>query len=51
MSIPAAVAARRHAEALLLADGGVARAGIALAREMDLGWLRDVAAGEPATGA
>jgi ATP-dependent DNA helicase RecG len=46
-----AVAARRHAEALLLADGGVARAGIALAREMDLGWLRDVAAGEPATGA
>jgi ATP-dependent DNA helicase RecG len=46
-----AVAARRHAEALLLADGGVARAGIALAREMDLGWLRDVAAGEPTTGA
>ena len=46
-----AVAARRHAEALLLADGGVARTGAALAREMDLGWLRDVAAGEPATGA
>jgi ATP-dependent DNA helicase RecG len=46
-----AVAARRHAEALLLADGGMARTGIALAREIDLGWLRDVAAGEPATGA
>ncbi len=46
-----AVAARRHAEALLLADGGVARTGLALAREMDRGWLRDVAAGEPATGA
>ena len=46
-----AVAARRHAEALLLADGGVARTGTALARELDRGWLRDVAAGEPATGA
>jgi len=46
-----AVAARRHAEALVLAGGGVARAGAALAAELDHGWLRDVAAGEPATGA
>ncbi len=46
-----AVAARRQAEALLLADGGIAGTGVALAREMDLGWLRDVAAGEPASGA
>jgi hypothetical protein len=29
----------------------MARTGIALAREIDLGWLRDVAAGEPAPGA
>jgi ATP-dependent DNA helicase RecG len=46
-----AVAARRHAEALVLADGGVGRAGAAFAAELDHGWLRDVAAGEPATGA
>ena len=46
-----AVAARRHAESLLLAGGGVARAGAAFAAELERGWLRDVAAGEPATGA
>jgi ATP-dependent DNA helicase RecG len=46
-----AVAARRHAESLVLAGGGVARAGAAFAAELDRGWLRDVAAGEPATGA
>ncbi len=46
-----AVAARRHAESLVLAGGGVARAGAAFAAELDHGWLRDIAAGEPATGA
>ena len=46
-----AVSARRHAESLVLAGGGVARAGAAFAAELDHGWLRDVAAGEPATGA
>jgi ATP-dependent DNA helicase RecG len=46
-----AVAARRHAESLVLAGGGVARAGAAFAAELDRGWLRDDAAGEPATGA
>ena len=46
-----AVAARRHAEALVLAGGGLGRAGAAFAAELDRGWLRDVAAGEPATGA
>jgi len=46
-----AVAARRHAESLVLAGGGVARMGAAFAAELDHGWLRDVAAGEPATGA
>jgi ATP-dependent DNA helicase RecG len=46
-----AVAARRHAESLVLAGGGVARAGAAFAAELEHGWLRDVAAGEPATGA
>jgi ATP-dependent DNA helicase RecG len=46
-----AVAARRHAEALVLAGGGLGRAGAAFAAELDHGWLRDVAAGEPATGA
>ncbi len=46
-----AIAARRHAESLVLAGGGVARAGAAFAAELDHGWLRDVAAGEPATGA
>jgi ATP-dependent DNA helicase RecG len=46
-----AVAARRHAESFVLAGGGVARAGAAFAAELDHGWLRDVAAGEPATGA
>ena len=46
-----AVAARRHAEALVLAGGGLDAAGAAFAAELDHGWLRDVAAGEPATGA
>jgi ATP-dependent DNA helicase RecG len=46
-----AVAARRHAESLVLAGGGVARAGAAFAAELDHGWLRDIATGEPATGA
>jgi len=46
-----AVAARRHAESLVLVGGGVARAGAAFAAELDHGWLHDVAAGEPATGA
>ncbi len=46
-----AVEARRRAEAFVLADGGVARAGAAFADEIDRGWLRDLAAGEPATGA
>jgi ATP-dependent DNA helicase RecG len=46
-----AVAARRHAEALVLAGGGLGAAGSAFAAELDHGWLRDVAAGEPATGA
>jgi ATP-dependent DNA helicase RecG len=46
-----AVAARRHAEALVLAGGGLGAAGAAFAAELDHGWLRDVAAGEPATGA
>jgi ATP-dependent DNA helicase RecG len=46
-----AVAARRHAEALVLAGGGLGTAGAAFAAELDHGWLRDVAAGEPATGA
>jgi ATP-dependent DNA helicase RecG len=46
-----AVAARRHAEALVLAGGGLGRAGAAFAAELDHGWLRDIAAGEPATGA
>jgi ATP-dependent DNA helicase RecG len=46
-----AVAARRHAESLVLGGGGIARRGAAFAAELDHGWLRDVAAGEPATGA
>ncbi|HEY5495422.1 MAG TPA: ATP-dependent DNA helicase RecG [Candidatus Limnocylindrales bacterium] len=46
-----AVAARRHAEALVLAGGGLGAAGAMFAAELDHGWLRDVAAGEPATGA
>ena len=46
-----AVAARRHAEALVLAGGGLGWDGAAFAAELDHGWLRDVAAGEPATGA
>jgi ATP-dependent DNA helicase RecG len=46
-----AVAARRHAEALVLAGGALGRAGAAFAAELDHGWLRDIAAGEPATGA
>lgn len=45
-----ATRARRHAEALLdergrLVDGG------ALERELERGWLRAIAAGEPASGA
>jgi len=46
-----AVAARRHAEALVLAGGDLGKAGAAFAAELDHGWLRDIAAGEPATGA
>ncbi len=46
-----AVEARQRAEALVLADGGVARSGAAFAAEIEHGWLRDLAAGEPATGA
>ena len=46
-----AVTARRHAEALVAATGGVARAGAAFAAELEHGWLHDIAAGEPATGA
>ncbi len=46
-----AVAARRHAEAIVLPRGGLGSAGAAFADELDHGWLRDVAAGEPATGA
>ncbi len=46
-----AVAARRHAEELVLAAGGMGPDGAAFAAEIEHGWLRDVAAGEPATGA
>jgi ATP-dependent DNA helicase RecG len=46
-----AMAARRHAEALVRADGRLATVDAAFAAELDHGWLRAVAAGEPATGA
>ena len=46
-----AVAARRHAESILLPGGGLGAANAAFAAELEHGWLRDVAAGEPATGA
>lgn len=46
-----AVAARRHAEALLDSAGSFRAAGADLARELGDGWLRDVFAGEPAPGA
>jgi ATP-dependent DNA helicase RecG len=46
-----AVAARRHAEALLDSTGGFREAGAPLARELTAGWLARVFAGEPASGA
>jgi ATP-dependent DNA helicase RecG len=46
-----AVRARVHAEALLDADGRLDRPRSALAAELESGWLRRVAAAEPATGA
>jgi ATP-dependent DNA helicase RecG len=46
-----AVRARTHAEALLDADGRLEPARPALAAELATGWLRRVAAGEPASGA
>ncbi len=46
-----AVAARRHAEALLDHDGAFRQAGAPLAREMTAGWLARVFAGDPASGA
>ncbi len=46
-----AVAARRHAEALLDHDGGFRQAGAPLAAELAAGWLARVFAGEPASGA
>ena len=46
-----AVAARRHAEALLDEKGGLRRAGDPLAAELAEGWLARVFAGEPASGA
>jgi ATP-dependent DNA helicase RecG len=46
-----AVAARRHAEALLAPDGSFRQAGAPLARELTDGWLARVFAGEPASGA
>jgi ATP-dependent DNA helicase RecG len=45
-----AVRARAHAEALLDADGRMEPARPALAAELASGWLRRVAAGEPASG-
>jgi ATP-dependent DNA helicase RecG len=45
-----AVAARRHAEALLDARGAFRRAGAPLARELTEGWLARVFAGDPASG-
>ncbi len=46
-----AVAARRHAEALLDPAGGFRQAGAPLARELTHGWLSRVFAGELASGA
>jgi ATP-dependent DNA helicase RecG len=46
-----AVAARRHAEALLDPQGRLRRAGDPLAAELTDGWLARVFAGEPASGA
>ena len=46
-----AVRARAHAEALLDADGRMDPPRPALAAELEDGWLRRVAAGEPASGA
>jgi ATP-dependent DNA helicase RecG len=46
-----AVAARRHAEALLDGQGRLRRAGDPLAAELTDGWLARVFAGEPASGA
>ncbi len=46
-----AVAARRHAEALLDHDGGFRQAGAPLAAELTGGWLARVFAGDPASGA
>jgi len=46
-----AVAARRHAEALLDGRGRLRRAGEPLAAELATGWLARVYAGEPAPGA
>jgi len=46
-----AVRARAHAEALLDADGRMTPPRPALAAELEHGWLRRVAAGEPASGA
>jgi ATP-dependent DNA helicase RecG len=46
-----AVRAREHAEALLDGAGSLAPPRPALTRELETGWLRRVAAGEPASGA
>jgi len=46
-----AVAARRHAEALLDHGGGFREAGAPLAAELTAGWLARVFAGDPASGA
>ena len=46
-----AVAARRHAEALLDSRGAFRRAGAPLALELTEGWLARVFAGDPASGA
>jgi ATP-dependent DNA helicase RecG len=46
-----AVAARRHAEALLDGQGRLRRAGDPLAAELTDGWLARVFAGDPASGA
>jgi ATP-dependent DNA helicase RecG len=46
-----AVRARAHAEALLAADGRMEPPRPALASELEAGWLRRVAAAEPASGA
>ncbi len=46
-----AVAARRHAEALLDGEGHLRRAGDPLATELTDGWLARVFAGDPASGA